>query len=259
MAMSEFLPNTESVESKASLRKHLRKSLRKVRNSIPPEQRAHSALQISQQLNSLPCVAAARSIAGYLVNDGELDLSAFMQDAFTRAKDMRKEVTSSIDYSSTSISASASTAASAPTSAPSSAPKSVLTTMPTTFSLPVLHPVCKGHLLFLEYGPHTTLVKNKYNIDEPELACPNVIPTSTIDVILMPLVGFDSKGNRLGMGGGYYDRTLAFTQFTQQKPILIGIAHDEQEVETLPFEPWDIPLDIIVTPKRILTFSDIKP
>jgi 5-formyltetrahydrofolate cyclo-ligase len=260
--MSEFLPNTESVESKASLRKHLRKSLRKVRNSIPPEQRAHSALQISQQLNSLPCVAAARSIAGYLVNDGELDLSAFMQDAFTRAKDMRKEVTSSIDYSSTSISASASTAASAPTSALTSAPKSVLTTMPTTFSLPVLHPVCKGHLLFLEYGPHTTLVKNKYNIDEPELACHNVVPTSTIDVILMPLVGFDSKGNRLGMGGGYYDRTLAFTQltqFTQQIPILIGIAHDEQEVETLPFEPWDIPVDIIVTPKRILTFSDIKP
>jgi 5-formyltetrahydrofolate cyclo-ligase len=257
--MSEFLPNTESVESKASLRKHLRKSLRKVRNSIPPEQRAHSALQISQQLNSLPCVAAARSIAGYLVNDGELDLSAFMQDAFTRAKDMRKEVTSSIDYSSTSISASASTAASAPTSALTSAPKSVLTTMPTTFSLPVLHPVCKGHLLFLEYGPHTTLVKNKYNIDEPELACHNVVPTSTIDVILMPLVGFDSKGNRLGMGGGYYDRTLAFTQLTQQKPILIGIAHDEQEVETLPFEPWDIPVDIIVTPKRILTFSDIKP
>ena len=253
MAMSKFLPNNARTESKASLRKHLRKSLRNVRNSIPPEQRAYSALQISQQLNSLSCVTKAKSIAGYLVNDGELDLSNFMQDAFTRTKDMRKEVTSGIDYSSTSTSAtiSASTSASALTSD--------ITSMPTTFSLPVLHPVCKGHLLFLEYGPHTTLVKNKYNIDEPELACPNVIPTSTIDVILMPLVGFDSKGNRLGMGGGYYDRTLAFTQFTQQKPILIGIAHDEQEVETLPFEPWDIPLDIIVTPKRILTFSDIKP
>ncbi|WP_334064378.1 5-formyltetrahydrofolate cyclo-ligase [Alteromonas genovensis] len=247
--MSKFLPNNARAESKASLRKHLRKRLRNVRNSIPPEQRAHSALQISQQLNSLSCVTKARSIAGYLVNDGELDLSAFMQDAFTRTKDMRKEVTSGIDYSSTSTSATIS----------ASAPTSAFTSMPTTFSLPVLHPVCKGHLLFLEYGPHTTLVKNKYNIDEPELACPNVVPTSNIDVILMPLVGFDSKGNRLGMGGGYYDRTLAFTQFTQQKPILIGIAHDEQEVETLPFEPWDIPLDIIVTPKRILTFSDIKP
>ena len=257
MAMSKFLPNNARTESKASLRKHLRKSLRNVRNSIPPEQRAYSALQISQQLNSLSCVTKAKSIAGYLVNDGELDLSNFMQDAFTRSKDMRKEVTNGIDYSSTSTSATISASTSASTSA--SAPKSALTPMPTTVSLPVLHPVCKGHLLFLEYGPHTTLVKNKYNIDEPELACPNVIPTSTIDVILMPLVGFDSKGNRLGMGGGYYDRTLAFTQFTQQKPILIGIAHDEQEVETLPFEPWDIPLDIIVTPKRILTFSDIKP
>ncbi|WP_334030048.1 5-formyltetrahydrofolate cyclo-ligase [Alteromonas sp. P256] len=241
MAMSKFLPNNERAESTASLRKHLRKSLRNVRNSIPPEQRAHSALQIGQQLNSLSCVTKAKSIAGYLANDGEINLSTFMQDTFSRSKGMRKKMVSGIDYSS------------------ASAPKSALTSMPTTFSLPVIHPVCKGHLLFLEYGPHTTLVKNKYNIDEPELACPNVIPTSTIDVILMPLVGFDGNGNRLGMGGGYYDRTLAFTQFTQQKPILIGIAHDEQEVETLPFEPWDIPVDIIVTPNRILSFSDITP
>ena len=251
MAMSKFLPNNARTESKASLRKHLRKSLRNVRNSIPPEQRAYSALQISQQLNSLSCVTKAKSIAGYLVNDGELDLSNFMQDAFTRTKDMRKEVTSGIDYSSTSTSATISASISA------SALTSDITSMPTTFSLPVLHPVCKGHLLFLEYGPHTTLVKNKYNIDEPELACPNVIPTSTIDAILMPLVGFDSKGNRLGMGGGYYDRTLAFTRFTQQSPILIGIAHDEQEVDTLPYASWDIPLDVIVTPKRVLNFSNI--
>jgi 5-formyltetrahydrofolate cyclo-ligase len=227
--MSEFLPNTEHTESRASLRK----SLRKVRNSISAEQRAHSALQISKQLNSLPCVATATSIAGYLVNDGEIDLSAFMQGAFMHDAFMDEAVIENPVAKNTSDISST-----------------------TTFSLPVLHPVCKGHLLFLEYGPHTQLIKNKYNIDEPKLACTNVVPVSTIDIILMPLVGFDNRGNRLGMGGGYYDRTLAFTRFAQQKPILIGIAHDEQEVDTLPCESWDIPLDTIVTPKRILTFSN---
>lgn len=123
-----------------------------------------------------------------------------------------------------------------------------------TFSLPVLHPVCKGHLLFLRYAQNTTMVQNKYNISEPTLACSDVIPTSDIDLILMPLVGFDISGNRLGMGGGYYDRTLAFTQHTTQKPKLVGIAHDIQQVDTLPIAPWDIPLNGIVTPTRMLHF-----
>jgi len=122
------------------------------------------------------------------------------------------------------------------------------------FTLPVLHPVCKGHLLFLRYNKNTLMVQNKYKISEPRLACQDVIPTSDVDVILMPLVGFDKLGNRLGMGGGYYDRTLAFTQHANKKPLLIGIAHDLQEVNTLPTAPWDIPLDAIVTPTRILRF-----
>jgi len=122
------------------------------------------------------------------------------------------------------------------------------------FALPVLHPVCKGHLLFLNYAANTPLVKNKYNIEEPELACPNIIPSSQLDIILMPLVGFDAAGNRLGMGGGYYDRTLAFTKHANKKPLLIGIAHDIQEVDSLPIAPWDIPLNAIITPTRTLSF-----
>ncbi|GEA05464.1 5-formyltetrahydrofolate cyclo-ligase [Alteromonas sp. KUL42] len=120
------------------------------------------------------------------------------------------------------------------------------------FSLPVLHPVCQGHLLFLEYASQTHMVKNKYGIEEPVLACQQVVPTQQLDIILMPLVGFDKLGNRLGMGGGYYDRTLAFTRKVEQKPMLIGIAHDVQEVDALPIAPWDIPLDAIVTPTQTL-------
>ena len=228
--MSKVVMNTARDESRANLRK----TLREIRNSISPEQRAHSALLINNQLNSLQYVATASSIAGYLVNDGEIDLSAFIQNTFMRAENSNTTLMANTAIKSTPH-----------------------LSFSTTFSLPVLHPICKGHLLFLEYGPDTPLVKNRYNIDEPELACHNVMPTHCIDVILMPLVGFDNKGNRLGMGGGYYDRTLAFTRFTQQRPILIGIAHDEQEVDSLPYASWDIPLDVIVTPKRILTFSNI--
>ena len=196
------------------LRKNLRHQLRTVRNSISFEQHEESAFLVKKQLNSLACISNASSIAAYLVNDGELDLSKFIQQKWE--------------------------------SKPSP-----------TFSIPVLHPVCKGHLLFLQYAKSTPLVKNKYRIDEPELACQNVIPTHALDIILMPLVGLDNKGNRLGMGGGYYDRTLAFTRSSDQKPLLVGIAHDEQEVDTLPFASWDIPVDAIVTPTRILTFSSL--
>tara|TARA_Y100000296_G_scaffold69473_1_gene83328 strand:- start:227 stop:871 length:645 start_codon:yes stop_codon:yes gene_type:complete len=120
------------------------------------------------------------------------------------------------------------------------------------FALPVLHPICKGHLLFLHFTKSTPLVTNQYGIKEPELACHNVIPVRQLDALLMPLVGFDKSGNRLGMGGGYYDRTLAFTKGQTVKPKLIGIAHDIQQVSSLPIAPWDVPLDAIVTPTGIL-------
>ena len=74
------------------------------------------------------------------------------------------------------------------------------------------------------------------------------MPTHELDVILMPLVGFDNDGNRLGMGGGYYDRTLAYTRHAIKKPVLIGVAHDLQRVDRLPYASWDIPLNAIVTP-----------
>ena len=114
--------------------------------------------------------------------------------------------------------------------------------------LPILHPIVKKHLLFLKYQTTSELITNKYSIKEPKLVLQNIVPLEQIDVILLPLVGFDKNCNRLGMGGGYYDRTL--TQWhnnRHQHTALIGVAHRCQQVAKLPIEPWDIPLDQITT------------
>ena len=77
-----------------------------------------------------------------------------------------------------------------------------------------------------------------------------VCPVNQLDIIFTPLVAFDSQGNRMGMGGGYYDRTLAHWQ-TNQTPYPIGLAHNCQLVEQLPVQAWDIPLAQIITPDKI--------
>ncbi|EGU50036.1 5-formyltetrahydrofolate cyclo-ligase [Vibrio orientalis CIP 102891 = ATCC 33934] len=117
--------------------------------------------------------------------------------------------------------------------------------------LPVIHPFSKGHLLFLHYTKHSPMVLNKYQIAEPKLDQTQIIPAQSLDVICTPLVGFDSAGHRLGMGGGYYDRTLAPWFKTGQGPKPIGLAHDCQHVDALPIESWDIPLPKIVTPTKV--------
>ncbi|RLM24504.1 5-formyltetrahydrofolate cyclo-ligase [Brenneria alni] len=114
--------------------------------------------------------------------------------------------------------------------------------------LPVLHPFSAGNLLFLRYAPDTTLVLNRLKILEPRLDVRQVLPLQQLDVLLTPLVAFDSRGQRLGMGGGFYDRTLQ--HWPQRGPYPIGLAHDCQQVDMLPVESWDIPLPEIITPTR---------
>lgn len=126
-----------------------------------------------------------------------------------------------------------------------------------TVCLPVMHSFRKGYLNFQVYQRDMVLPPNHYGIPEPQLSAPHTIAVSDIDVLFMPLVGFDKKGNRLGMGGGYYDRTLNRILNQQNRPILIGLAHDCQQVDALPIESWDVPLDIILTPtQKIIINSD---
>jgi len=115
--------------------------------------------------------------------------------------------------------------------------------------LPVLHPFTSGNLLFLRYNPDTPLVRNKLKILEPALDATQIVPLSQLDIILTPLVAFDSHGQRLGMGGGFYDRTLENWQ--DGGPYPIGLAHDCQQVDNLPIEHWDVPLPEVITPSKV--------
>lgn len=93
--------------------------------------------------------------------------------------------------------------------------------------------------------------QNRYGIAEPKLDQRLICPVRELDIIGTPLVAFDQSGQRLGMGGGYYDRTLAPWFKTQQGAMPIGLAHDCQQVEQLPTASWDIPLRKIVTPSKV--------
>lgn len=115
--------------------------------------------------------------------------------------------------------------------------------------LPVLHPFSPGNLLFLHYHPHSELVVNRLKIQEPALDVRDVLPLSQLDVLITPLVAFDETGQRLGMGGGFYDRTLQNWQSHSLMPV--GYAHDCQRVEKLQIEEWDIPLPAVVTPSKV--------
>ena len=94
--------------------------------------------------------------------------------------------------------------------------------------------------------------KNRFGIEEPIFT--PLLGAHRMDVILMPLVGFDKHKNRLGMGGGFYDKTLSFHNKLKEfrVPKLFGLAFDSQEVDRLTSQPWDVKVDGIVTPSRFI-------
>ncbi|WFE68661.1 5-formyltetrahydrofolate cyclo-ligase [Thiomicrospira sp. R3] len=118
-------------------------------------------------------------------------------------------------------------------------------------------------LIFSLYQPETGLIKNRYGIEEPQTTrATDLIAPTQLDFVFMPLVGFDAKGRRLGMGGGFYDKTFEFKlkkpklHPTKTSPSLIGWAHACQQVNALSPQAWDVPLDAIITEQACLRFVE---
>jgi 5-formyltetrahydrofolate cyclo-ligase len=193
----------------------LRQEIRYQRSLLSADQQAEQSLLLSKRLIKEQVVKGVQHIAIYLANDGELNTQPFIDWCWQNN---------------------------------------------ITVYLPVIHPFSKNNLLFLKYAETSILVKNKYGILEPKLNVQDIITVAELDIIFTPLVAFDPYGNRLGMGGGFYDRTLSawhaqYQQNKQAKPLPVGLAHDCQKVNTIPFESWDIPLPKIITPTTSYNFD----
>lgn len=124
--------------------------------------------------------------------------------------------------------------------------------------LPVLPK--RGRVMrFGRFCPQKKMRPNRYGIPEPRDRL--ALRARQLDLLLMPLVGFDDAGYRLGMGGGFYDATLAFMRHRRhwRKPRLIGLAYECQRVDAVPHDPWDMPLDAVLTERRLYRFNGRRP
>jgi 5-formyltetrahydrofolate cyclo-ligase len=113
-----------------------------------------------------------------------------------------------------------------------------------------------GGLGFAPWRPGDDLVSNRYGIPEPDLAPESQLPADAMSVILLPLLGFTRSGQRLGMGGGYYDRSLSFRQQVPAPPLLVGVGYACQELSDLPPDHWDVRVDMVVTELGLISCQE---
>jgi 5-formyltetrahydrofolate cyclo-ligase len=119
--------------------------------------------------------------------------------------------------------------------------------------LPIVGPNKTNNLYFGPFDANTKLKPNRYGILEPSFDEEKIVFPQSLDVLFMPLVGFDRQGNRIGMGGGYYDRALAFMKEQETSSLtLVGLAHSIQEIPQISSQSWDIPLHLIATEKELI-------
>lgn len=115
-----------------------------------------------------------------------------------------------------------------------------------TYCLPVLHE--DGCLRFAPWSAGEPVQPNRYGIPEPVVEPTALLSPESLDLVVVPLVGFDHRCHRLGMGGGWYDRSFAFRRHRPSPPRLVGAAFAFQQVEgALPSKDWDVQLDAVCT------------
>jgi 5-formyltetrahydrofolate cyclo-ligase len=123
------------------------------------------------------------------------------------------------------------------------------------YCLPVLHD--EAGLRFAPWRPGDGLVSNRFGIPEPDVAASSLLDPEQMALVVLPLVGFGLQGQRLGMGGGWYDRTFAFRRTQPAPPWLVGAAFASQQLETLEAAEWDVALDAVCTDAGSFDFRAI--
>jgi 5-formyltetrahydrofolate cyclo-ligase len=124
------------------------------------------------------------------------------------------------------------------------------------YCLPIL--TDSGGLRFASWRPGAKLAINRFGIPEPDVARDRQFEAKNLDVALVPLVGFDRRGNRLGTGGGWYDRSFAFLRNVPRpaRPLMVGIGYHFQEVAKLDAESWDVRMDFIATDNELIECTE---
>ncbi len=116
-------------------------------------------------------------------------------------------------------------------------------------------PVMRGarRMAFVRYRATTGLYLNDYGILEPRFPSRDALAPTLLDLVCVPLLGFDRSGTRLGAGGGYYDRAFSFKiGEPAAKPRMLGVAYANQELRTIAREPWDVPLGAVATERELI-------
>ena len=122
--------------------------------------------------------------------------------------------------------------------------------------LPLVPRERHGTLRFQPWKPNMPMRPNRVGIPEPDSDNDSGIAPEKLDLIFTPLVAFDRHGQRLGTGGGFYDRTFAFLKSGATRPLLLGLAYEFQRLEHIEAASWDVPLNGVVTEERVYFFAD---
>lgn len=127
---------------------------------------------------------------------------------------------------------------------------------PLRYCLPLLSD--DGRLRFAPWSPGAPLLSNRHGIPEPDVPASAHLAPEEMALVLVPLVGFDAHGQRLGMGGGWYDRSFAFRKAPAlpPPPWLVGAGFQAQQVEALDAAPWDVALDAVCTEQATYLAGD---
>jgi 5-formyltetrahydrofolate cyclo-ligase len=133
-------------------------------------------------------------------------------------------------------------------------------TMQARCFLPIVPRRGSRRMWFSQMGKRPAWVLNRYGIPEYRHPLAKRVRVQRLDLLFMPLLGFDSRGFRLGMGGGYYDASLAYLKRFRRwrRPWVVGVAFALQEVEGIPNDPWDIPLDAVLTEQEYRVFRSTR-